>query len=194
MTYRTPLRAMLYAAAIAFAIPGGAMADKAAWDELRTGEMKKLLFLDAPTAAGDAAITTRDGTETSLAAWKGKTVLLNFWAVWCAPCKKEMPMLDALQGEMGSDAFEVVVVATGRNDPNGIDRFWDEQSIANIETYLDPKSTLARQMAILGLPITVILDPGWMVGSPDLSKQRRRRSRDRSLGRGCRRAMPHPPL
>jgi len=85
--------------------------------------------------------------------------VLNFWATGCAPCRKEMPTLDALQADLGSDAFEVVVIATGRNSVDGIRKFFDETGVENLEIYLDPRQTLAREMAVLGLPITVVLNP-----------------------------------
>lgn len=149
--------AATYAALFAFASPLLA-ADPATLEGLKAGDMKKLQIHAEPKPAGTAAFTTMDGETRVLADWQGKTVLLNFWATWCAPCRKEMPALDAVQAELGSDDFEVVVVATGRNSVEGIERFFDETNIENLVSYLDPKSKLGREMAVLGLPITVILD------------------------------------
>ena len=67
--------------------------------------------------------TDLDGGTHRLADWQGKVVLLNFWATWCAPCREEMPSLDALQAQMGGDDFTVVPIATGRNAPERIDAF-----------------------------------------------------------------------
>lgn len=67
-------------------------------------------------------------------------------------------MLSELQAEFGGDTFEVVTIATGRNDVAGIRRFFDEVGVDNLPLYLDPKQAVARDMAVLGLPITVILD------------------------------------
>jgi thiol-disulfide isomerase/thioredoxin len=96
--------------------------------------------------------------EVLLADYAGEPVVLNFWATWCAPCREEMPSLDRLQAEMG-DRLEVVTVATGPNSPAGIRRFFEEEGIANLPMLTDPKQELARGMAVLGLPVTVILDP-----------------------------------
>ena len=68
-------------------------------------------------------------------------------------------MLAELQTELGGEAFEVVTLATGRNAPQAMKKFFDEIGVDNLPRYLDPQSTLARDMAVLGLPITLILDP-----------------------------------
>ena len=135
-----------------------ALADTSALEALREGTMKKLSFSE-PMDVSDKAFTDPDGGEFTLAGFQGKTVLVNFWATWCAPCRKEMPMLSELQAEFGGDDFEVVTIATGRNPVPGIQRFFEEIGVDNLPLYLDPKQKLARDMAVLGLPITLILDP-----------------------------------
>lgn len=135
-----------------------AQADIAAAEAAREGTMKKLLFQGAFDVS-DVAFTDPDGGEYRLSDFQGKHVLVNFWATWCAPCRKEMPMLSELQSEFGGETFEVVTIATGRNSPQGIRKFFDEIGVDNLPLYLDPKSTLSRDMDVLGLPITVILDP-----------------------------------
>ncbi|MFD3191917.1 TlpA disulfide reductase family protein [Sedimentitalea sp. HM32M-2] len=151
--------ALLYLA-LCLGANGAAAADVAQLAALRTGDMKKLVFHDAPKPASKASFDLADGAGTgTLADYRGKYVLLNFWATWCAPCRKEMPMLSALQAEFGGDGFQVVTLATGRNSPVGIQRFFDEIGIDNLPRHQDPKQTVARDMAVLGLPITVILNP-----------------------------------
>jgi len=152
------LAASLYMALALGAIPSHA--DTAAAEALRTGDMKKLIFHSTPEAVSNAAYNLADdaGTET-LDAYRGKHILLNFWATWCAPCRHEMPMLSALQTEFGGDDFEVVTIATGRNSPAGIVKFFKDTGIDNLPRHQDPKQKLASQMGIFGLPITVIIDP-----------------------------------
>ncbi len=135
-----------------------ALADTAEIEALREGTMKKLAFSD-PRPVSEQAFTDPDGGDFHLADFKGKTVLLNFWATWCAPCRKEMPMLSELQAEFGGDTFEVVTIATGRNAVPSIRKFFEDIGVDNLPLYLDPKQKLAREMAVLGLPITLILDP-----------------------------------
>ncbi len=137
-----------------------AVADMSNLAALRDGDMKKLVLHEPPRESGTAAFLLADGAgQATLADYRGKYVLLNFWATWCAPCRKEMPMLSDLQSEFGGDRFEVLTIATGRNSPQGIKKFFDEIGIDNLPRHQDPKQALARQMAVMGLPITVILDP-----------------------------------
>ena len=135
-----------------------ALADVASAEAAREGSMKKLLFAE-PAAVSEIAFTDPEGGEFRLSDFAGKHVLVNFWATWCAPCRKEMPMLSDLQAEFGGDTFEVVTIATGRNSLPGIRKFLEEVGVDNLPIYLDPKSKLGRDMGVLGLPITVILDP-----------------------------------
>ena len=141
-----------------------AIADNSALEALREGDMKKLTFHSSPQAVSQTPFEHADGGTGTLADFQGKHVVLNFWATWCAPCRHEMPALDALQAEFGGETFEVVTIATGRNTLAGIERFFAEPQegadpIANLPILLDPKSDLAAEMAVLGLPITVILNP-----------------------------------
>jgi thiol-disulfide isomerase/thioredoxin len=123
------------------------------------GDMKKLAFHSAPKAVSESSFTTQYGGAATLADFQGKYVLLNFWATWCAPCRKEMPMLSELQTEFGGDDFEVLTLATGRNAVPAIESFFDEIGVTNLPTHRDPGQKVARDMGVLGLPITVILDP-----------------------------------
>lgn len=147
---------LLYAALAILANP--ASADIAQAEALREGDMKKLIFASAPKEAGQAVFSDPEGGEHVLADYQGQVVLLNFWATWCAPCRKEMPTLDALQEALGGDDFQVVTIATGRNAVVGITKFFDEAGVTHLPVLLDPKSTLAREMLVLGLPLTVLLN------------------------------------
>ena len=152
------IAAIIYTAIALGATPS--FADTSAAALLRTGDMKKLVFHTTPEATSNAPFQLADGKgEKTLDAYKGKHVLVNFWATWCAPCRKEMPMLSALQDEFGGKKFEVVTIATGRNTPAGIKKFFEEANIDNLPAYQDPKQSLASQMGVFGLPITVIMDP-----------------------------------
>lgn len=152
------IAAIMYTAIAFGATPS--FADTSAAAALRTGDMKKLVFHSTPEAVSKAAFqVSPDGEEKTLEAYQGKHVLVNFWATWCAPCRKEMPMLSELQAEFGGDDFEVVTIATGRNSPAGIAKFFHDVKIDNLPTYQDPRQALASQMGVFGLPISVILDP-----------------------------------
>ncbi len=110
-----------------------------------------------PRSSAEFQLADEAGTAT-LADYEGKVVLVNFWATWCAPCRKEMPALSELQKELGGEQFEVLTIATGRNSPEGIEKFFSEIGVDNLPRHQDPKQALAAQMGIFGLPISVILD------------------------------------
>lgn len=127
---------------------------------LLDGDMKKLAVHDTPKATSNAVFELADEAgKASLEDYRGKYVLVNFWATWCAPCRTEMPHLSELQAELGGENFEVLTIATGRNSPQGIEKFFAETGITNLPRHQDPKQALASQMGIFGLPITVLLDP-----------------------------------
>ena len=139
-------------------VANSAFAENADIAALRDGEMQKLRFHDAPVDVSDIAFLTESGEDITLAAFEGKTVLLNFWATWCAPCRAEMPALSALQAEFGGDEFEVVTVATGRNPLPAMTRFMNEIEVDNLPLNTDPRQGFARSMGVLGLPVTVLID------------------------------------
>ena len=146
------LLVVLYTAFLIGANP--AVADVAG---LREGDMKKLMLHEAPVAVPDVVLLDAEDGQHSLAEYRGKWVVLNFWATWCAPCRREMPSLERLQAAMPEIA--VVPVATGRNAVEGIRRFFAEAGVETLPILRDPKSELARAMHVMGLPVTVILDP-----------------------------------
>jgi thiol-disulfide isomerase/thioredoxin len=146
--------AVLYTA---LALGANAAVAGSSLDGLLTGEMNKLV-LAAPATVSAQAFTDRDGAEHHLADFAGKVTLVNFWATWCAPCRKEMPTLDALQGALGGDDFQVVPIAVGRNLLPALDRFFADAGVTRLPVYLDASQALARDMGVMGLPLTVILD------------------------------------
>lgn len=133
-----------------------AQADVTAAQAALAGDMRKLVFHAEAKPLPEDVLADLDGAERTLADWQGQWVVLNFWATWCAPCRHEMPSLDRLAA-LGDVA--VVTVATGRNPPPAITRFFGEIGVQNLPVLLDPKSALARKMGVLGLPLTVILNP-----------------------------------
>ena len=127
-------------------------------DALKTGDMRKLAVHETPLGISPLAFSDEDGGEHFLQDYKGKVILVNFWATWCAPCRAEMPSLDALQAELGGDDFQVVTIATGRNPMPAIKSFFSETGVTNLPILLDPRQSLARNMGALGLPATMIID------------------------------------
>ena len=132
-------------------------ANAGALDGLLQGDMKKLAVLETPVDLPEAVLLDASDAPHAMADYKGKWVVLNFWATWCAPCRKEMPSLDRLQAAMPDIA--VVPVATGRNDVAQIAKFYTQAEVANLPVLRDPKSGLAHAMGVMGLPVTILLNP-----------------------------------
>ena len=158
------LRAILYTAIAAGAIFVGLsffdnepQVDFSALEALREGDMRKLSF-SAPKPFVDTAFVGEDGQPLNFDAFKGQYTVVNFWATWCAPCRKEMPTLEALDIAFDGKGLDVVTIATGRNPIPAIDKFCNDIGVENLPKYLDPKQALSRDMAVLGLPVTVVLD------------------------------------
>lgn len=137
--------------------PAVVQQDFTALEALRSGDMMKLQF--GANRGSDVVFTHEDGSDLTLAAFEGQFILLNFWATWCAPCRKEMPHLSELQDEFGGDDFQVVTVATGLNQRPAMERFLDEIGVDNLPLHTDGNSALARDMGVVGLPVTLIMDP-----------------------------------
>lgn len=127
------------------------------WQVAHDGGLAKLQPSD-PTPVPATTFTDPDGGTHSLADYRGKVVLLNFWATWCAPCREEMPSLDALQAQLGGKDFQVVAVASGHNPAPAIRKFLDEAAVTNLPVLLDPRQALARDMGVMGMPVTVLID------------------------------------
>jgi thiol-disulfide isomerase/thioredoxin len=147
--------AAVYTAALAFATPAAADAGLAPY---LTGEMRKLVLHAAPRAVPDVAFRDAAGGEHRLGDWKGRVILVNYWATWCAPCRHEMPALDRLQATLGGERFAVLTIATGRNALPAIERFFAETGVRHLPVLLDPRSALARAAGVAGLPATVLID------------------------------------
>jgi thiol-disulfide isomerase/thioredoxin len=168
--------ALLYTALVNFANPGLAQdlttAHRSEISALRAGDMRRLVIHEEPVPVGASSFVDFDGDEHSLADWDGRVRLVNFWATWCVPCRTEKPSLDQLQAELSGPDFEVIAIATGRNPPEAIHEFNDELGIVALTTYMDPKSRLASEMRVPGLPVTVLvsregLEIGRLIGGAD---------------------------
>lgn len=149
------LRSLVLYTALALGANAAVAADL---EPLKQGDMRKLVVYEAPLDLPEVTFLDAAGAEQRLSDHKGKVLLVNFWAVWCAPCRAEMPSLDRLQAEMGSADFEVLTIATGRNPPPKIARFLEEVGANNLPLHTDAQQKLARALGIAGLPVTVLID------------------------------------
>jgi thiol-disulfide isomerase/thioredoxin len=140
----------------------GALKAATAAAPLAHGEIAAFRPVTAADPVGDLAFTSPDGTPTSLAAFAGKTVLVNLWATWCVPCRAEMPALDRLEAAMGGDAFGVVAVNVDQNNPERARAFLDEIGVKRLAFYADPSfrivGALKKRGLAFGLPTTILVD------------------------------------
>ena len=125
---------------------------------MRAGDMEKLVLHDAPRPRLTTSFRDEYGNSVEIADFGGRIVVLNFWATWCPPCRAEMPSLDRLSAAVARDEIEVVTLSTDRGGPEVVREFFDDNRIENLEIYNDRANKLPRQAAILGLPVTLILD------------------------------------
>jgi thiol-disulfide isomerase/thioredoxin len=109
----------------------------------------------APVALGfvDGA-----GAARSLADWRGRVVLVNLWATWCAPCIEEMPALDRIAGRLGGPDFEVLAIAVDRQGETVVRPFLEKLGLSRIALHLDPTNAVVRTLGAPGLPISVLVD------------------------------------
>ncbi len=117
------------------------------------------ILLDQPVPAPQGAVVTDAfGGQVGLADFRGRVVLVNFWATWCAPCVREMPSLDRLQAKLGPEGLLVMTVSQDRKGLAAAEPFFREQNLNNLEIFLDPKGEFARAMGVAGLPTSLLVD------------------------------------
>lgn len=153
---------VLLAAAVGFAaVYGGAMLLSGRFDgpaHLARGTMEKFIFRAEPDQIDGLAFESPQGDPITLADFAGKTVLVNLWATWCAPCVEELPTLDALQKAMGSERFEVLAINVDRGRGDAPAEFFDRLGIAHLALYRDPTTKIGLALGAFGLPTTVLFD------------------------------------
>ena len=112
----------------------------------------------APRSLPAHVFRDREGGETSLADWRGRIVLVNFWATWCPPCRHEMPSLDRLQAALGGPDFAVLAISLDRNGRERAEAFYDERELAALDIHLDPKGEASGKLKVVSLPTTLLID------------------------------------
>jgi len=141
--------------------PAVALAKKVA--PFARGEVAAVNVAKSPLKVPDLGFEDANGKKLSLADFRGRTVLLNLWATWCVPCRKEMPTLDALQGELGSNDFQVVAVNIDTRDPNKPKRFLKDIGVSKLTYYADPSAKSFQDLKSIGrafgMPTTMLVDP-----------------------------------
>jgi thiol-disulfide isomerase/thioredoxin len=129
---------------------------------LARGEVAALAVAKTPKRLPELAFQDATGARKTLADWRGRTVLLNLWATWCVPCRKEMPALDALQAKLGGPAFEVVAVNIDTRDAEKPKAWLKEVGIVRLGYFADPTAKVFQDLKevgkAFGMPTTLLID------------------------------------
>jgi thiol-disulfide isomerase/thioredoxin len=148
--------------------PGGDSACSAAVElarkiaPLAQGEVAALTMATSPVKLPDLAFEDADGKPRKLSDWRGKTVLVNLWATWCVPCRKEMPALDSLQTKLGGKDFEVVAINIDTRDSEKPKAFLKDANLTRLGYFSDTKAKVFQDLKnagkALGMPTSVLVD------------------------------------
>jgi thiol-disulfide isomerase/thioredoxin len=129
---------------------------------LAHGEVAALTMATSPLRLPDLAFEDADGKPKKLSDWRGKTVLVNLWATWCVPCRKEMPALDSLQTKLGGEDFEVVAINIDTRDPEKPKNFLKDANLTRLGYFSDQKAKVFQDLKgvgkALGMPTSVLVD------------------------------------
>src|SRR6266566_472731 len=129
---------------------------------LAHGEVAALTMATVPLMLPDLAFEDASGQPKKLSDWRGRTVLVNLWATWCVPCRKEMPALDVLQKKLGGPDFEVVAVNIDTRDPEKPKNFLKDANLTRLGYYSDQKAKVFQDLKAigraLGMPTSVLVD------------------------------------
>ena len=122
------------------------------------GELRKFIFSEKMEVLPKPLIL--DANENMVEIGYDEDILIiNFWATWCAPCKKEMPSLNSLAQNMKYEDIQIITIASGRNSKEAIDGFFDDNNLVNLKKYRDPRGRIAVKYGVTALPTTVVINP-----------------------------------
>ena len=143
---------------------------------LEKPNLKNLIIIKNPKLYEDVIFMNINQKNVNLEDFKGKLVILNFWATWCAPCKEEMPSLDALQKNTKLNNLKIFPINIGREDISKAEFFFKELNIKNLDIYIDAPITLAKKFSLRGVPTTILFNKegkefARIVGSIDFSDE-----------------------
>jgi thiol-disulfide isomerase/thioredoxin len=129
---------------------------------LAHGEVAALTMATSPLRLPDLAFWDADGRPKKLSDWRGRTVLVNLWATWCVPCRKEMPALESLQTRLGGPNFEVVAINIDTRDPEKPKNFLNDAHLTRLGYYSDQNAKVFQELKAigraLGMPTSVLVD------------------------------------
>ena len=121
-------------------------------------DLKNLVLIKNPKSYEDVVFMDIKQKNVNLDDFKGKLIILNFWATWCAPCKEEMPSLDELQSNTKLNNLKIFPINIGQEDTSKSESFFKELNIKNLDIYIDAPITLAKKFSLRGVPTTIIFN------------------------------------
>ena len=121
-------------------------------------DLKNLVLIKNPKIYEDVVFMDINQKNVNLDDFKGKLIILNFWATWCAPCREEMPSLDNLQSNINFDNLKIFPINIGQEDISKSKFFFKELNIKNLDIYIDAPITLAKKFSLRGVPTTIIFN------------------------------------
>jgi len=127
-------------------------------NEFIKGELRKFIFSEDIKTLPKLLVLDSDESVVEFG-YKKDISVVNFWATWCAPCKKEMPSLNNLAESMKHDDVRIITVASGRNSKEAIDAFFTDNNLGNLNKFRDPRGKMAMIYGVTALPTTVVIDP-----------------------------------
>ena len=129
---------------------------------LAHGEVAALTMASTPLRLPDLAFLDAGGQPKKLSDWRGRTVLVNLWATWCVPCRKEMPALDNLQAKLGGEEFQVVAINIDTRDPAKPKAFLNDARLTRLDYFTDPSAKAFQELKAVGravgMPTSVLMD------------------------------------
>jgi thiol-disulfide isomerase/thioredoxin len=130
---------------------------------LARGEVAAVAVAREPRRVPELAFLDGSGDKKTLGEWRGRAVLLNLWATWCVPCRKEMPALDRLQARLGGPRFQVVAINIDTRDPDKPKAWLREAHVDHLAYYADPSAKVFQDLKAVGwafgMPTTLLVDP-----------------------------------
>ena len=125
---------------------------------LEKPDIKNLVLIKNPKIYEDVIFKDIYQKDVNIDDFKGKLLILNFWATWCAPCKEEMPSLDDLQSNIKLNNLKIFPINIGREDIAKSKYFFKELNIKNLDIYIDAPITLAKKFSLRGVPTTILFN------------------------------------
>ncbi len=127
-------------------------------EDIMKGELRKFIFSEKPEVLPKPLILDANENMVEIG-YDDDILIINFWATWCAPCKKEMPSLNSLAQNMKYEDIQIITIASGRNSKEAIDGFFDDNNLVNLKKYRDPRGRIAVKYGVTALPTTVVINP-----------------------------------